>query len=152
MDQNISKNVTQSRFNYPPPPPPPPTRFNDLPPPPPKFNKPTLVRQNAYNEYPKQSSQNSFSNRSNYTETDYLLYITYGFIIMFVVGLIMSIVSYYRLDSLNKNPKDNKDKITKWNQIYFTSIILVMIPLLITIFMVCAKSPMSCVGLFLLRR
>ena len=83
-----------------------------------------------------------------------MIYITYGFIIMFVIGLIMSGISYLTLNNLQKNDKDdkdNKDNIAKWNQIFFISMLLVMIPLLILLFMVCSKSPLSCLGLSMIR-
>jgi len=140
MNQNISKNlpplVSQSRFNQPPPP-----KFNnsfEIPPKVDYFNKP--VRQSVSNSQKKLDY------------VDYVLYITYGFMIMFVLALIMAGISYFKLNSLEKNNKDNKDKIEKWNKIFTVSMILLFIPLLILLFMICANSPMSCVGLFMLRR
>lgn len=163
MNQNISKNVKDLSFNPPPlvtqpkfrqqsvnnyPPSPPPPKMNnrfDIPPKINYFNPPPLVRQSAYNT-------NTSENKLDYV--DYMIYITYGFIIMFVIGLIMSGISYLTLNNLQKNDKDdkdNKDNIAKWNQIFFISMILVMIPLLILLFMVCSKSPLSCLGLSMIR-
>jgi Na+/H+ antiporter NhaC len=134
MNQNIFKNVKQSSF-IPPPPPKINNRFNI----PPKINylEPSpLVRESA-------------KNKLDYV--DIMLYIAYGFISMFVLGMIMFGVSYFQLKSLEKNNKDNKDNIAKWNKIYVISLILIFIPLLILLFMICSKSPLSCIGLGMIR-
>ena len=156
----MSKNVTQPSFNPPPlvtqpkfnqqsidnyPPPPPPKMNNYPPPPPPRFNPPPLLRQSGYNE--------NYIYSSNSREINYIFYFYIFLIIVFILGLIMLGVSYFNLYDLRQNNKNNsqKDAIEKWNKVYFVSMLIVIIPILILTFSVCFKSPLTCMAFAILR-
>jgi hypothetical protein len=152
---------------YPSPPNYPPPRMNKYPsppnyPPPPKMNK-----YPSPPNYPPPTRMNNYSSTTNTTLSpknhstlyksksweDYLFFFYIFLMIIFLLSIVMIFVSSHQINLLTRMNEDGsqKDNLKKWNTIYFISMVLVMIPLLIFLFVVCSKSPLSCLGLSMIR-